>query len=223
METQTHTNGTTENGTTKSATKDATIPTETDQSHLSKRELANRLGLPHPEKLEEMEARIDELETETTRLRQENKQLQEEKAAAEANAKEQANRRSEAEEKLTLYRERLGRAAEALNLQPNEDVSITEEIKSRISDYEEVCELLEEAQAGNSTQENPSQKASEQSIPEELPEISEAIQKRTGEVIFSGGTLDWSAVWSAIERVDEIAAERNEYEEKIKTLEELLG
>jgi len=207
METQTHTNGTTD-----------TIPTETDQSHLSKRELSERLGLPHPGKLEEMEARIGELETETSRLRQENEQLQEEKAAAEANAEEQAQRRSEAEEELALFRERLGRAAEALNLQPSEDVSVAEEIKSRISDYEEVCDLLEEAQTSS-----PGQKPPSPETPEELPKVSEAIQKRTGEVIFDGEGLDWSAVWSAIERVDEIAAERNEYEEKIKTLEELLG
>jgi chromosome segregation ATPase len=228
METQTHTNGT-----TKSAPEDATIPTETNQSHLSKRELSERLGLPHPDELEEMEARISELETETSRLRKENEQLREEKAAAEANAEEQANRRSEAEEKLALFRERLGHAAEALNLQPSEDVSVAEEIKSRISDYEEVCDLLEEAQADAPSQSNSNQDTSNQDTsnqespspetPEELPRVSDAIQKRTGEVIFDGEGLDWSAVWSAIERVDEIAAERNEYEEKIETLEELLG
>jgi TolA-binding protein len=208
METQTHTNGTTD-----------TIPTETTSDHLSKRELSERLGLPHPKKLAEMEARTQELETELSRLRKENEQLREEKAAAEANAEELAERREEMEAIASEYQGRLNEAAKALNLNPaQEGVSVAEEIKSRISDYEEVCGLLEEAQTSSPGQEAPSPET-----PEELPEVSNAIQKRTGEVIFDGEGLDWSAVWSAIERVDEIAAERNEHKEKIETLEELIG
>jgi chromosome segregation ATPase len=181
------------------------------------------------EENERLQARIRELETE-------NENLRSRAEAAEANADEHASRREEAETKLAQAQKahdmaqqkidalegQLENAKDAAGVHPSTDVTLPERIVSLKQHLEET---LKEAEEESSDEETSGERAGQlpEEPPEELEEIASAIEKRTGTDIMPEGTVDWDAIRDVIGVIDEMAAERNRYEEQLSDISSIIN
>jgi chromosome segregation ATPase len=188
------------------------------------------------EENERLQARIRELETE-------NENLQSRAEAAEANADEHASRREEAETKLAQAEKahdmaqhkidalegQLENAKDAAGVHPSTDVTLPERIVSLKRHLEETLKEAEQAEEETSSETSSEETSGEptgqlpEEPPEELMEVRSAIEKRTGTDIMPEGTVDWEAIRSVIGIIDEMAAERNRYEEQLSDISSIIN